>query len=78
MNRVQGNAGPAAEVYVNNERRRHFHGMTVKFAIGPEQAKRVATGAMRVVDARGYRLGLGGSVLPGAQIFVVENPGTGD
>lgn len=61
-----------ARVYVNDESRAYFPGITVKFAIGPDRAKLVAAGQWRVVDSRGYEIGLDGSLDPGAKIFIVD------
>lgn len=72
MKRDRNDPAGGAQVYVNDEPMSYFDGMTVKFAIGPGKAKLVTEGALQVVDARGYRIGLGGSLAPGAKIFVVD------
>lgn len=60
-------------MYVNDVERAHFPGMTVKFAVGPERAKLVVEGQLRIVDRRGYEVGLEGSLEPGAKIYVLDN-----
>lgn len=60
-------------MYVNDVERAHFPGMKVKFAVGPERAKLVVEGQLRIVDRRGYEVGLEGSLEPGAKIYVVDN-----
>lgn len=67
-----------AFVYVNDTPRPYFPGITVKFAIGPEQAKRVAEGKLRVVNSRGFEVGLDGSLVPEERIFVVGGQSCAD
>lgn len=62
------------KVFINEEAKTYFPGMTVRFAIGPGLAKLVEQGLKKVVDDYGYEVGLEGSLSPGSKIAVMDNP----
>jgi len=61
-------------VFVNNEPRPFFAGITVRLAIGPERAKQVENGVLAVFDEYGHLVGLDGTLAKGDRIFLRATP----
>ncbi len=59
-------------VYVDNEPRPFFAGITARIAIGPEKAKQVEKGILAVFDEFGHLVGLDGTLSEGDRVYLRE------